>query len=199
MFLIIDLFSRLCTISLQWLLTSEHGERHPEKFPSEKVKMFRFIQKFDTILFLTIESPNNLSLTFPSRTGPLSAPLIDYNRKTKHFTPLGLTDLVEKGKPKSNRLDNFLDPRKAPEELKNVDDFVYFSGERELMDSFGEDYFIKAFSNQFKFKTIWTNKSLTGFEVPPQILVTPLTTHSVVSSPKVRCIGNIAQYVPYFF
>ena len=74
------------------------------------------------------------------RTGPLSSPLIDYNRKTKHFTPLGLTELVEKGKPRSNRLDNFLDPNKAPEQLKRVDSFVYFTGERELIDSLGNRF-----------------------------------------------------------
>ena len=122
------------------------------------------------------------------RTGPLNAPLIDYNRKTKHFMPIGLIDLVEKGKPKSNRLDNFLDPNKAPDELKLVNSFVYFTGERELIENLGEQYFTSALSNQYNFKTIWTNKSLTGFEVPPQILVTPLTTHSVASSPKVSII-----------
>ena len=117
------------------------------------------------------------------RVGSLSPPLVEYNKKTKHFIPMGLMPLVEKGKPKSNRLDNFMKPSGD-----DSVDFAYFTGEESLLRRFGWKFFHDSFTLDNTLKTIWTNKSLPNFASSKQIMVTPMSVHSIMTEEKVRVI-----------
>ena len=123
------------------------------------------------------------------RIGSFLPPFLEYNKKTKHFLPLGQTDLIEKGKPKSNRLENFMKASVSESSGDSgVENFAYFTGEEVLIHKLGWEYFHDAFTQEPDFKTIWTNGSLPEIPTNKQILITPMTIHSIMTEKAVMVI-----------